>query len=151
MGMNDTYLTTMIESLEKKDAVLSEIIKKDAEQAALLKEESFSFEKYDKTVEEKDVLIFRLEKLDDGFESLYAKVKEELDANRALYARQIGRMQELIQSITEKSASIQADEARNKAALENIFRSEREKLRIGRSGVKALKSYNQAMNFRENS
>lgn len=149
--MNDTYLTTMIESLEKKDAVLSEIIKKDAEQAALLKEESFSFEKYDKTVEEKDVLIFRLEKLDDGFESLYAKVKEELDANRALYARQIGRMQELIQSITEKSASIQADEARNKAALENIFRSEREKLRVGRSGVKALKSYNQAMNFRENS
>ena len=149
--MNDTYLTTMIESLEKKDAVLSEIIKKDAEQAALLKEESFSFEKYDKTVEEKDVLIFRLEKLDDGFESLYAKVKEELDANRALYARQIGRMQELIQSITEKSASIQADEARNKAALENIFRSEREKLRVGRSGVKALKSYNQAMNFRDNS
>ncbi|MBO4616041.1 MAG: flagellar protein FliT [Lachnospiraceae bacterium] len=146
--MNDTYLTTMIESLEKKDAILTEIMKKDSEQAALLKEEDFSFDKYDKTVEEKDVLIFRLEKLDDGFESLYNKVKEELDANRALYTSQIRRMQELIGSITDKSASIQAEEARNKAALENVFRSEREKLRAGRSGVKALKSYNQAMNFR---
>ncbi len=146
--MNSTYLTAMIESLEKKVAVLDEIIKKNAEQAALLKEEEFSFDKFDKNAEEKGVLIFRLEKLDDGFESLYAKVKEELDANRAAYSDEIRRMQELIQSITDKSTSIQADEARNKAALEGIFKNEREKLRAGRSGVKALKSYNQAMNFR---
>ncbi len=146
--MNSTYLTAMIESLEKKVSVLDEIIKKNAEQAALLKEEEFSFDKFDKNAEEKGVLIFRLEKLDDGFESLYAKVKEELDANRAAYSDEIRIMQELIQSITDKSASIQADEARNKAALEGIFKNEREKLRAGRSGVKALKSYNQAMNFR---
>jgi len=146
--MNSTYLTAMIESLGKKVAVLDEIIKKNAEQAALLKEEEFSFDKFDKNAEEKGVLIFRLEKLDDGFESLYAKVKEELDANRAAYSDEIRKMQELIQSITDKSASIQADEARNKAALEGIFKNEREKLRAGRSGVKALKSYNQAMNFR---
>ncbi len=146
--MNSTYLTAMIESLEKKVSVLDEIIKKNAEQAALLKEEEFSFDKFDKNAEEKGVLIFRLEKLDDGFESLYAKVKEELDANRAAYSDEIRKMQELIQSITDKSASIQADEARNKAALEGIFKNEREKLRAGRSGVKALKSYNQAMNFR---
>ena len=146
--MNGTYLTAMIESLEKKVAVLDEIIKKNAEQAALLKEEEFSFDKFDKNAEEKGVLIFRLEKLDDGFESLYAKVKEELDANRAAHADEIRRMQELIQSITDKSTSIQAEEARNKAALEGIFKNEREKLRAGRSGVKALKSYNQAMNFR---
>ena len=146
--MNSTYLTAMIESLEKKVAVLDEIIKKNAEQAVLLKEEEFSFDKFDKNAEEKGVLIFRLEKLDDGFESLYAKVKEELDANRAAHADEIRRMQELIQSITDKSTSIQAEEARNKAALEGIFKNEREKLRAGRSGVKALKSYNQAMNYR---
>ena len=145
--MNNTYITAMIESLEKKVAVLDEIIKKNAEQATLLKEEEFSFDKFDKNAEEKGVLIYRLEKLDDGFESLYAKVKEELDANRAAHADEIRRMQDLIQNITDKSTSIQADEARNKAALEGIFRNEREKLRTGRSGVKALKSYNQAMNF----
>ena len=145
--MNSTYLTAMIESLEKKVAVLNEIIEKNAEQATLLKEEEFSFDKFDKNAEEKGVLIYRLEKLDDGFESLYAKVKEELDTNRDAHADEIRRMQELIQNITDKSASIQADEARNKAALEGIFKSERDKLRTGRSGVKALKSYNQAMTF----
>jgi len=148
--MNNTYLTAMIESLEKKVSVLDEIINKNAEQAALLKEEDFSFDKFDKNSEEKGVLIFRLEKLDDGFESLYEKVKEELAAHKAEHAAEIKRMQELIQNITDKSATIQADEARNKAALENIFRNEREKLRAGRSGVKALKSYGQAMSFNKN-
>ena len=145
--MNNIYITAMIESPEKKVAVLDEIIGKNAEQDTLLKEEEFSFDKFDKNSEEKGVLIYRLEKLDDGFESLYSKVKEELDANRATYAGEIRRMQDLIQQITDKSASIQAEEARNKAALENIFRNERERLRAGRSGVKALKSYSQAMSF----
>ena len=76
--MNNTYITAMIESLEKKVAVLDEITKKNAEQAALLKEEEFSFDKFDKNAEEKGVLIYRLEKLDDGFESLYENVKDLL-------------------------------------------------------------------------
>ncbi len=146
--MNGTYLTALSESLEKKIAVLDEIIEKNKEQEALLKEETFSFEAFDKNAEEKGVLIFRLEKLDDGFESLYEKVREELNANRAAYAKEIAHMQDLIRMITEKSATIQAGEARNKASLEKVFKTEREKLRNGRSGVKALKSYNQAMNFK---
>jgi len=148
--MNETYLTALIESLEKKNEVLSSIIDKNVEQADLLKEDEFSFEKFDKNAEEKGVLIYRLEKLDEGFDSLYEKVKEELDKDRAKYSDEIRRMQELITDITDKSAKIKAGEARNKAALENIFKTEREKLRNGRSGVKALKSYSQAMNFKNN-
>ncbi len=146
--MSNTYVVALVESLEKKIKVLDEIIAKNAEQKALLQEEPFSFEKFDRNTEEKGVLIFRLEQLDDGFESLFAKVKEELDANRASYATEIRTMQDLIRKITEKSATIQAEEARNKAALEAIFKKERAQLKSSRSGVKALKSYSQAMNFK---
>lgn len=145
--MSNPYVTALIESLEKKISVLDEIIAKNKEQSDLLRTDPFSFDAFDKNTEEKGVLIFRLEKLDDGFETLYARVKEELDGNRALYANEIRRMQDLIRQITEKSASIQAEEARNKAALENVFKSERDRIKTGRSGVKALQSYNQAMNF----
>ena len=78
---------------------------------------------------------------------MYARVKEELDANRPRYADEIHRMQDLIRQITDKSAGIQAEEARNKAALEAVFKSERDRIKSGRSGVKALQSYSQAMNY----
>ena len=146
---NNAYITALRESLEKKISVLDEIIIKNKEQAELLRSDPFSFEDFDKNTEEKGVLIFRLEKLDDGFESLYARVKEELDANREQYASEIKHMQDLIREITDKSASIQAEEARNKAALEAVFKSERDRIKTGRSGVKALQSYNQAMNYKQ--
>ncbi|MCR5279777.1 MAG: flagellar export chaperone FlgN [Lachnospiraceae bacterium] len=147
--MSNPYITALIESLEKKISVLDEIITKNKEQAELLRSDPFSFEDFDKNTEEKGVLIFRLEKLDDGFESLYARVKEELDANREQYASEIKHMQDLIREITNKSTSIQAEEARNKAALEAVFKSERDRIKTGRSGVKALQSYNQAMNYKQ--
>ncbi|MCR4728093.1 MAG: flagellar export chaperone FlgN [Lachnospiraceae bacterium] len=148
--MTNTYVTALVESLEKKNKVLDEIIEKNKEQRDLLSEEPFSFEKFDKNTEEKGVLIYRLNQLDEGFESLYEKVKAELDMYKDSYADKIRRMQELIREITDKSTSIQAEEARNKAALEQVFKSERDRLKSGRSGVKALKSYSQAMNFRNN-
>lgn len=148
--MTNTYVTALVESLEKKNKVLDEILEKNKEQKELLSEDPFSFEKFDKNTEEKGVLIYRLNQLDEGFESLYEKVKAELDMYKDSYADKIRRMQELIREITDKSTSIQAEEARNKAALEQVFKSERDKLKSGRSGVKALKSYSQAMNFRNN-
>ncbi len=148
--MTNTYVTALVESLEKKNRVLDEILEKNKEQKELLSEDPFSFEKFDKNTEEKGVLIYRLNQLDEGFESLYTKVKAELDMYKDAYADKIRRMQELIREITDKSTTIQAEEARNKAALEQVFKSERDKLKSGRSGVKALKSYSQAMNFRNN-
>ena len=144
----NTYVTALIESLEKKVKILDEIEAKNAEQAALLKEETFSFDKFDVNTEEKGVLIFRLNKLDEGFESVFEKVRDELNANRSAYASEIKKMQSLITKITEKSAVIEASEARNKAALENVFSKERAKLKGSRSSVKAVKSYSQAMNFK---
>lgn len=146
--MSNTYVTALVESLEKKIEVLKEIEVKNAEQAALLKEESFSFDKFDANAEAKGILIHRLTKLDEGFESLFKRVKEELDNNRPQYAAEIRKMQELIREIMAKSTSIEASEARNKAALEKIFSDEKAKIKATRSTAKALKSYTQAMNYK---
>jgi len=148
--MNDTYITALIESLEKKVEVLNRIVEKNKEQAEILKEVPFSFDKFDKNTEEKGVLIYRLTRLDEGFESVFEKVRDELNENRAAYAIQIKKMQDLITKITDLSTSIQAEEARNKASLEKIFKGEREKIKMQRSGINAVKSYSQAMNYKQN-
>lgn len=146
--MDRTYIVALIESLEKKITVLEEIRKVNSKQEALTKEIPFSFDKFDVTTEEKTVLIYKLNKLDEGFELVFAKVKAELDANRLAYADDIKKMQSLISKITDLSTAIQAEEARNKAAIENVFRTERSRIKSSRSGIKAVKSYSQAMNFK---
>jgi hypothetical protein len=50
-------------------------------------------------------------------------------------------MQTLITQITEKSASIQAQVARNKTLVENYFQQAREKIRGGRTSSKVAMDY----------
>ena len=96
------------------------------------------------------MLIYKLEKLDDGFEMVYEKVREELNLNKDAYKDEIKRMQDLITKITELSTCIQAQEVRNKTAVESVFKSERDRIKATRSGAKALKSYSDSMTIGKN-
>lgn len=144
--MENTYITALKESLEKKIEILTKIHEKDEEQLKIANTSPLSYEAFDKNAEEKSVLIYQINRLDEGFESVYGKIKEELDKNRDAYKEEIKQMQALITKITDLSTKIQAEEARNKAAVERAFRYEKEKIKSNRSGMKAIQSYNQAMN-----
>lgn len=144
--MIDNYLSILEESLNKKIEVLKRISAANEAQTDLLKKEPVDLEVFDKTVDEKDLYINELTALDDGFESLYEKVKQELDGNRERYAVQIKRMQALIKDITDRSVAIQAQEARNKALVENCFKMERQNLGQSRKNSKAAYGYYQNMN-----
>lgn len=143
--MNKTYILAMIESLEKKIEILREIRKLDEEQLTIIKSSPFSTEAFEHTVDEKDVLIFKLNKLDKGFQVVYDSLKAEIEANKKEYSTEINQMKALISTITELSTTVQAEEARNKAALENYFKGEHEKIKSSRSSVKAIKTYSQTM------
>lgn len=143
--MDNTYIAALIDSLNKKIEILNSIHVKDEEQLELTKVNPFPFEAFDKNADEKGVLIYKLNKLDEGFELVYAKVKDELNSNKAQYASEIKTMQKLISTITDLSTKIQAEEARNKAAMELSFKHEKEKLKSQRSSVNAIKSYTQTM------
>lgn len=143
--MIGNYLKLLIESLEKKLNILRIIQDLSSRQADILKSPEVSLEQYDKCVDEKDQLVKELSKLDDGFEQLYDNIKEELLTNKKQYQSQIGILQDLISRLTEKSCTLQAQEERNKALLDNYFRNEREALRGGRKASKAALDYYQNM------
>ncbi len=141
----ENYLEILADSLRKKSEVLDEIIQYNNKQENLLKQERVSLEEIDANMELKDGLIQKLTSLDDGFETLYERIKGQLLAQKDQYKVQIRQMQELISGITEKSVSIQAQEARNKGMIENYFARERGQLRQSRQVSKAAYGYYKSM------
>ncbi len=141
----DNYLKILEESLRKKLQVLDEIQTYNEKQKQVFQSDSVELSEFDAAVEEKGKLIDQISKLDEGFEVLYSNVAKELEGNKEKYATQIQTLKQLVQQVTEKGVSIQAQEARNKALIESYFAREREQIRQGRQASKAADDYYKSM------
>lgn len=139
--MSEQYLNILKESLVKKLDVLEEILRISSRQKEILSAAPVDYEEFDRCVDDKDICIEQLNKLDEGFESLYQKVSQEINANRQYYAEWIRSCQQLITQITEKSVEIQAMEARNKQMIEEQFRRDRKEFGQGKRSVEVARNY----------
>lgn len=146
--MEKQYITILIESLQKKSTILSELIGNSEKQAALLKETTVDWDEFDRETDVKSDLIDALNQLDQGFETVFAHVSELLQSpeGKKTYAQQIKTLQDLITEVTDKSVKLQADEARNKATVEKRFQEYRTGIRKGRTSSKVAYGYYQNMN-----
>lgn len=142
----ESQLRILVESLDKKIVVLKEIQAYNEEQ-----EESFTcgradLESFDAAVEKKGQLIEKLQRLDAGFETMYAKLSDELQGKREKYAEQIKVLKQKVSEVTELSVTVQAQEKRNKRLVEEYFAREREGIRNNRKTSKAAYDYYKNMN-----
>ena len=140
------YLQILQDSLVKKLELLDEIEKKSLEQSDMIKESNVDLALVDFNMDEKAKLIDDVLALDDGFESIYEKIREQLIANKEQFKPQINELQSLIEKVTEKSASIQVIEARNKAQMEVVFASQKREVQSRRNAMSVAKDYYQTMN-----
>ena len=146
--MEQTYVDIMIQSLNKKLQVLDRIAELNIIQKEQLEDNLSEVDEFDKIVEEKATLIEQIEQLDSGFEKLFARVKDELDANKDSYADSIKTMQSYIRRITDKSMEIQAQEARNRDLLVRKFTYVKESAKTVRTNSKiATQYYKNMMNL----
>lgn len=141
--MNDknNYIEVLIQSLKKKNQVLDSIIHANHSQKEALEDPNLDPDDFDVIVEEKSVLMDQLNQLDDGFEQIYARVREELQGHRENYKDEIHQMQELIRQLTDKSTAIQAQELRNKDLMSQKFASIKKQVREIRSSQKVVNQY----------
>lgn len=144
-SMNENYVDIMLQSLKKKVTVLNQIIELNRQQKILLDDPNLPPESLEQNLSDKDQMIRKLNELDEGFEELYNRVKDELQAQRAQYVSQISQMQDLIKEITEKSAMIQTQELRNKEKAMQKFSGIREQVKGVRNSQKVVKQYYQNM------
>lgn len=144
--MIGNYLQVLEQSLYKKIDVLTRIQEVSIKQEKLLKAEEVSAEDFDSSIDEKQLLIEELERLDDGFESLYAHVKEQISADKEKYRHPISQLQKLITKVTEKSVAIQTQEVRNNKLAKSYFTIERKNIQKNRTSSKAALNYYKSMN-----
>ena len=135
------YIPIMIQSLKKKNQVLDSIIRINQKQREELENPALDPDDFEKTFEEKATFIDELNKLDDGFQELFDHVKDELDKNREAHREEIAQMQELIRMLTDKSADIQAQEARNKELMQQKFQTVRRQVKEVRKSQQVVNQY----------
>lgn len=139
------YIKMLEESLVKKVELLKQLQGLNQEQKDILENYETTPEELDDNIDKKSQVINRLDKMDEGFQNIYDKIKDDLVANKEAYADEIKHMQELITQITDLSADVQAKELQNKDIATARFTHIRGQIRETKHGQKAVASYYASM------
>lgn len=146
MEESRVYINILMESLKKKILVLDRIILKNTEQKEIISIPDLDEGALRRNLEEKDDCINELNRLDQGFDSIYEKVKIELMNNKDKYADEITQLQTLIREITNKSMDIQVSEKRNKELMIKYFNKVKGKIKQAKIGKNVAANYYKSMN-----
>lgn len=146
MMMNQSSAQILLQSLEKKNVLLDQMISLNSEQEVILKREEFDMDAFDEAINRQSACLEELDKLDHGFEAVYDRVREELMQNKERYRTEIAGMKEQIQQITDKIVTINAGNMRNKMLAENQFKRKQLAIGSGISKNKAASNYYNSMN-----
>ena len=142
--MIERYLQMLEQSLDLKKQILDQLIELTNLQNASLEHDPVIWEDFDALVDKKAQLIERLDKMDDGFESVYGRIKEEINSDQ--HKDRILSMQKKIQAVTDASASLMAAEQKNKSLAETKLSEEKKRLQQSKASSKAATNYYRSMN-----
>lgn len=142
----ELYVSMLIESLKTKNAVLDEIMSINEKEFEMLKRETLDLKEFDASMDEKEKQLEKLGNLDEGFETVYGRIRTEVITNRERYREQIGTMQRQIRNIMDKNVSIQAQEVRIRAAVTSHSGKMHEEFSRKKKAMKAVENYYHSMN-----
>lgn len=143
MEHTDAYVDILVTSLRKKITLLEKIENVITEQERELKKPNPDIDRLDEIEKQIGELLQEVEQAEDGFESVYNRVKEVLEDQKAKYKSQIQEMQGYIRTITDKTVKIKAQEVRNQQYMKLFFETKKREIRQFRSGKRSVAKYNQ--------
>lgn len=148
MKTTDNYLQIMIDSLNKKEKLLDEILARNKDQYDLIKDKQYEdvdWTAFNLRVTEKDIAIDKIIEIDDGFDETYNLIKDDVTSNKEKYRDKVLILQKLIGRLTDKGVSIQTGEERNRQIIDNIFSKTRQEIKKQRTGIRAASNYYKTM------
>lgn len=148
MDSVDNYLQIMIDSLNKKEKLIDEILERNKAQYDLIKDklyEDVDWTAFNLRVTEKEIAIDKIIEIDDGFDETYKLVKDEVATNKDKYRDKVLKLQEIIGRLTDKGVSVQTGEERNRQIIDNIFSKTRQDIKKQRTGIKVASNYYKTM------
>ena len=146
MENTQNYLQILEESLSRKITILDELQRLTMSQREIVQADEFDEEVFNTNVEQKAALIREIEKLDRGFQLLFDNVKNQLDSDRAQYAEEIKRLQELVKGVMDRSTELQVMEARNKDMIKSRFAALKKEARTIKKSREMAANYYKTMN-----
>ena len=144
--MSQSGAQILLQSLEKKNKLLDQMILQNSVQEGILKQEEFDMDAFDAAIDKQSSYVEELDRLDQGFEAVYDRTREELMNNKEQYSTEIKRMKEQIQQITDKIVTLNAGNMRNKMLAENQFKKKKHEISNGVSKNRAARNYYNNMN-----
>ena len=137
----ETYLSVLIASLEKKGELLVQLLELSKQQETLIKSDRIDDEAFDKVIDEKDQRIKMILKLDEGFDKIYANIKDELTVNQSRYTKEIQKLKALITEVTDLGVQLQVIEKQNKTRMETYFQTKRKEIKNFKLSSQTATSY----------
>ncbi|ROR31546.1 FlgN protein [Mobilisporobacter senegalensis] len=145
MDNQNVYINILINTLAKKSAVLDDLIDITLLQESYLKEAPQNMDSFEETLDNKSELINNLDQLDDGFEAVYERVKEELKSKKDLFQNEVLKLQELIRQVTNKGVKLQALEQQNKLKMEAYFLTKKQEIKNFKKSSQTASNYYKSM------
>ena len=97
----DTYLKMLGESLDKKLAILSQIYQIDLSELEMLKQHNFNMVSFDESVDNKLKLMGQIDKLDEGFEAVYDRIRQQMLEHKNIRPKTLAVTQEMHEEYKE--------------------------------------------------
>ena len=144
----DDYIQIMIDSLKRKSEILDELIVKNEEMHDCVADKGYedvNWDSFNLIVAQKQMYIDRIVKMDEGFQSLYDRVKEQLNEDRSKFADEIKEIQKLIEKVTGQGIKISTGEERNRKIIEKLFGNRKNEIKRTRNSLRVANSYAQTM------
>ncbi len=135
------YINIMIDGLHKKSSLLDAIIESNGQLEKVINEPEMDMEQFGKILDEKDGYAKQITQLDEGFQSLFDKIQDEIRNNKDQYRQQILEMQQLIRELTDKAVQIQDTEARHRLTIEGQFAKKHKRLQVAKRGMNVAQNY----------
>lgn len=139
-------LQLLIEVLEKKEGILQQILDKSRHQLKAAEEETLDVERFDRLVDDKMDLLAEMEKLDQGFDKTYQRIREELLERKDEYKKELAALQNLITKGVDLGAQISAAEGRTKDKLSVSLMKSKKELAQKRVSSKVATDYYKTTN-----
>lgn len=138
---NSVYVNMMVDTLRRKETILTILHEQTQQQERLLKEQELDLEQFQHLLDLKGEKIQELNELDEGFDALFRMVQKDISADKERYREEIQTMQKLIGTVTELGVKIQALEHQNSERLKIYLATQRKTIRDFHVNHKMAESY----------
>ncbi len=146
MENSDSYLAILIDSLQKKSKLLDGISAENERQYQAIRGEEINYDLLDETINRKEEYIGELDRLDQGFQKVYDRVKETIQQEKLMHKDQIVLLQSLVREVTDKGLRVEREEKRNHTAFTNAAVLVRKKSRSVQTAQRVATGYYTTMN-----